>query len=64
MIRKLKEQQILNECQLVNNNTTIVNKETGTDISENISLKMWLRIPLPGKHGKFLVERLEKSNGS
>ena len=50
IIRKLKERQNLSKNHLT--------EQTGTDTSEDVSPKIWLRIPFLGKQGEFLVKRL------
>ena len=50
IIRKLKERQNLSKHRLT--------EQTGTDTSEDVSPKIWLRIPFLGKQGEFLVKRL------
>ena len=52
IIRKLKERQNLSKNHLT--------EQTGTDTSEDVSSKIWLRIPFLGKQGEFLVKRLIK----
>ena len=52
IISKLKERR--------NSGKNQSNEKTGTDISEEVSSKIWLRIPFLGKHGEFLVKRLIK----
>ena len=52
IIRKLKERQNLSKNHLT--------EQTGTDTSEDVSPKIWLRIPFLGKQGEFLVKRLIK----
>ena len=52
IIHKLKERQNLSKNHLT--------EQTGTDTSEDVSPKIWLRIPFLGKQGEFLVKRLIK----
>ena len=51
-MHKLKEWQKLSKNQLV--------EKTSADISEDVLLKIWLKMPFLAKQGELLVQRLIK----